>query len=267
MSQQFASGALLTGARIQVRVIGALIIRELQTRFGRQNIGFLWMIVEPAMLAFGITIIHYVINVPLPQGLQPIPFYLSGYIPFMLFRYVAIRGGNTILSNRALMYHRQVKPIDLLLSATLLELAVSLLVLFMMLYGAAWAGFSPWPQRPILLIAGTLMMWWLSVGTSMVICSLTQFFPGFFERLIPAFLYLTMPFSGMFFRIEWLPARVRELFLWIPIPQIVDICRLGVWDHLEPDYIRVGYIFFFNGAMTLVGLLGLSAVRSRIKFS
>lgn len=267
VSQQFAPGALWQGARIQVRVIGALIIRELQTRFGRENIGFLWMIVEPAMLGIGITVIHYVINVPLPEGLQPIPFYISGYIPFMLFRYTAIRAGNTILSNRVLMYHRQVRPLDLLLAATLLELAASLMVLFILLYGAAWAGFAPLPQRPLLLIAGITMMWWLATATAMIVCALSQFFPGFFERLIPAFLYLSVPFSGMFFRIDWLPQRLREIFIWIPIPQIVDICRLGVWSHLEPNYIRVPYLFAFCGVMTLVGLFALSAIRSRIKFS
>lgn len=266
MPQQFASGALWRGARVQVRVIGALIIREMQTRFGRENIGFLWMIVEPAMLALGITIIHYVISVPLPEGLQPVPFYLSGYVPFMLFRYNAVRASNTILSNRVLMYHRQVKPIDLVLAAASLELAVSLLVLFMLLYGAAWAGFSIWPERPLLLVVGILMMWWLAIGVSMIIMALGQFFP-FTARLIPAFMYLTMPFSGMFFRIEWLPSRLREIFVWIPIPQIVDICRLGVWEHLEPNYIRVPYLIFFCGALTLVGLFALGAVRSRIKFS
>ena len=39
------------GWRIQRRVIGALMIRELVTRFGRENIGFLWMMVEPLLFA------------------------------------------------------------------------------------------------------------------------------------------------------------------------------------------------------------------------
>jgi ABC-2 type transport system permease protein/capsular polysaccharide transport system permease protein len=32
---------------IQRRVIGALLMREVITRFGRHNIGFLWLFVEP----------------------------------------------------------------------------------------------------------------------------------------------------------------------------------------------------------------------------
>ena len=43
--------SLAAGWRIQHRVIGALMIRELVTRFGRENIGFLWMMVEPLLFA------------------------------------------------------------------------------------------------------------------------------------------------------------------------------------------------------------------------
>ena len=32
------------------RVIGALLLRELLTRYGRNNIGFLWLFVEPRVL-------------------------------------------------------------------------------------------------------------------------------------------------------------------------------------------------------------------------
>jgi ABC-type polysaccharide/polyol phosphate export permease len=39
--------SLRQGWDIQVRVIGALMLRELTTRFGRENIGFLWIMVEP----------------------------------------------------------------------------------------------------------------------------------------------------------------------------------------------------------------------------
>jgi capsular polysaccharide transport system permease protein len=35
-------GSLLRSFRIQRRVIGALIMRETFTRFGRENLGFAW---------------------------------------------------------------------------------------------------------------------------------------------------------------------------------------------------------------------------------
>jgi len=39
-------GTFLRSFRIQCRVIGALIMRETYTRFGRENLGFAWMFGE-----------------------------------------------------------------------------------------------------------------------------------------------------------------------------------------------------------------------------
>jgi hypothetical protein len=38
------------GLKVQARVLNALMIRELMMRYGRGNIGFLWLIVEPMIL-------------------------------------------------------------------------------------------------------------------------------------------------------------------------------------------------------------------------
>ena len=42
---------------IQVRVVGALLMREIITRYGRNNIGFLWLFVEPLLLTLVIVLL------------------------------------------------------------------------------------------------------------------------------------------------------------------------------------------------------------------
>ena len=37
---------------IQGRVINALLMREIITRYGRQNVGFLWLFIEPLLMTF-----------------------------------------------------------------------------------------------------------------------------------------------------------------------------------------------------------------------
>ena len=39
---------------IQRRVIWALLMREVITRFGRENLGVLWLILEPMMFTLGV---------------------------------------------------------------------------------------------------------------------------------------------------------------------------------------------------------------------
>ena len=45
---------LLRSVVIQGRVLGALVMREIITRYGRHNIGFMWVFVEPMMFTAGV---------------------------------------------------------------------------------------------------------------------------------------------------------------------------------------------------------------------
>lgn len=38
----------------QARIIGALMMRELITRYGREGLGFLWLVLEPLVFCFGV---------------------------------------------------------------------------------------------------------------------------------------------------------------------------------------------------------------------
>jgi capsular polysaccharide transport system permease protein len=37
---------------VQIRVIGALMVREMLTTYGRKNLGFLWLFLEPLIFIF-----------------------------------------------------------------------------------------------------------------------------------------------------------------------------------------------------------------------
>ena len=41
---------------VQNRVIGALLMREMQQRWGRRNLGFAWLFVEPLIFAFPVLV-------------------------------------------------------------------------------------------------------------------------------------------------------------------------------------------------------------------
>jgi len=263
--QQPEFDVLARGARMQLRVIGALVIRELQSRFGRHNIGFLWFLVEPLLLAGGVTLITYSSHAQIPEGLHPLPFHIVGYIAYMQFRTNVNRAASVVLSNRVLMYHRQVTMSDIIIACTLLELGATFsgLIFFTSLY--AWLGFSPIPERPLLLIGGMLLMWWYTTGLAMIVCALGQFSEAV-ERLIHPLTYLSLPFSGMFFRVEWLPADLREFAQWLPLPQITEIIRQGVWGDLHSDYLHPFYIISQAAVLTFLGLLGLRVARHRVRF-
>src|SRR4051794_26462277 len=105
--------SLWLSVQVQARVIGALLMREIITRFGRDNLGFLWLFIEPMMFTLGIMGLWSISG--MGHGTHGVPiaaFAITGYSPVLLWRNCATRASMAIPVNLALLYHRNVRVLD-----------------------------------------------------------------------------------------------------------------------------------------------------------
>ncbi len=89
----------------QWRVVGALLIREIYTRFGREGLGFGWILLEPLIFAIPVLLVWSVVRAPYEHGVALMPFLWSGYLPLLLFRHVGARMLLFVRVNAGLLYH------------------------------------------------------------------------------------------------------------------------------------------------------------------
>jgi capsular polysaccharide transport system permease protein len=249
------------GLVIQSRVVGALILRELHTRFGRDNIGYLWIIAEPMLLAAGVSAAHLAARVPLGDHMEIVPFYVTGYCTFMMFRSNVNRAAATIESNRSLLFHRQVTPLDMVLSRCLLEGAAVLGAMMFLLGAASVAGLGHMPDRPPLILAGMGLMLWFTLALAMIVAAASEF-TSVVERLVHPTTYLVLPISGMFFLIEWLPKNFQPYVALFPPAQLTEMVRMGEFGQLKSVWINVPYLIAVNAVLTLIGLAFLRRARN-----
>ena len=106
---------------IQFRVIGALLMREVITRYGRHNIGFLWLFVEPMIFTLGVTALWSFVQGTHGSKLPIVAFAVTGYSSVLLWRNMPNRLVQAIRPNLALMYHRNVKVLDVYAARLALE--------------------------------------------------------------------------------------------------------------------------------------------------
>ncbi|MDO4724326.1 MAG: capsule polysaccharide export ABC transporter permease, partial [Comamonadaceae bacterium] len=118
-----APAALRTGLAIQARVVGALLLREVITRYGRHGIGMLWVFFEPMLFTLGITALWYAVKLHTLVDVPVVAFAVTGYSSVLIWRTATNRCAKAIEPNRGLLYHRHVKVIDLFITRVLLELA------------------------------------------------------------------------------------------------------------------------------------------------
>jgi capsular polysaccharide transport system permease protein len=269
LNQRIAAGvqrprsALAHGFEVQCRVTGAIIMREMHTRFGRDNIGYLWLFLEPMLLASAISGIHLAVHARLAYGMEVIPFYLSGYTPYLMFRQIVNRASATIESNRTLLYHRQITLWDLLFARALLDLIGTTLAMLMLVGLATALGLSELPDRPIYVFGGLFLMFWISLGFSLPICALSVHSSAV-ERFVHPITYIMMPFSGVFFIAETVPPNYREILMWGPVIHITQLVRMGQFGTFDSKYCDIPYVVIWCVGLTFIGLLSLRMVKSRV---
>ena len=113
--------SLKVSLSIQLRVVSALIKREVITRYGRHNIGFLWLFVEPMLFTLGVTALWIVMKATHGSNLPITAFALTGYSSLILWRNCSNRAVKAIEANLSLMYHRNVRVMDVFAARLILE--------------------------------------------------------------------------------------------------------------------------------------------------
>jgi capsular polysaccharide transport system permease protein len=245
---------------MQMRVIGALIIREMHTRFGRRRFGYLWLFFEPLLLGAMIAVIHQFRG---GSGIRGnFEFFAIGYILFFKFRGIVNRSSSTISSNRGLLYHRQVTLPDLFFARHIIESIACTGVMTVFVIAAIAMG-GEYPDSVVKMLSAMMLMFLLAQGLALIVGAATSEWDGL-ERLVHAMSYLMLPFSGLFFMVEWLPAWMQDIVLWIPTVHIFELLRDGQFgDKYRPVY-DLSYVAGWILVSHLIGLTGLRLARNRL---
>lgn len=222
------------GWRIQRRVISALMIRELVTRFGRENIGFLWMMVEPLLFAGLVGIMWRYMKGPEEHGVSVVAFVASGYIPLTLFRHAISRCMRVFTVNGGLLYHRQIKVLDFIFVRVLIEVIGSMMAFVFIGTLLFVLGEFPMPADVGALLAGWSLYCLFTFSLCLVLAPLSEL-SEVLEKLLPVTTYIMIPFSGTFSMVSWLTPEVQQFMLYSPFVSPMELIRAGIFgDRVHP---------------------------------
>lgn len=238
---------------VQGRVLWALLLREILTRYGRKNIGFLWIFAEPILFIGAVTAVWTATRTIHGSDLPIVAFALTGYSSLLLWRNMASRCIGALESNRSLMFHRQVQISDVYFSRLILEflaMSTSFVVLAIGLWACEWL--LP-PEDAMEVLGGWMLLAWFGVGLALTLGGLSERFDAV-GKLWPPMTYLILPFSGTAFIADALPERVREIMLYLPMLNCVEIIREGWFGTKMNAHYYIDYVVIFNLVLTFVGL-------------
>jgi len=247
----------LRSSAIQWRVIHALLLREILTRFGRHNIGFLWLFVEPMLFTLGVTALWTLSKSLHGSNLPIAAFALTGYSTVLLWRNMPARCIGAIEPNLSLMYHRNVKVIDIFAARLLLEVGGATISFAVLSIVFIATGLIEPPEDVLQVIGGWLMIAWFGISLAMFLGALAQE-SELVDKLWHPAAYLLFPLSGAAFLVDALPTDAQHYLLYLPMVHGTEYIREGYFGSRIHAHYDLVYMAAFN---TLLLLLALAKIR------
>ena len=245
------------------RIVTALMLRELITRYGRKGLGFAWVIGEPLLFCLGVLVLWTVARPAYEHGIRMGPFIMTGYMCLLLLRHQITLSLSALQANIGLLHHRDIAILHLYIARNILEF-LGATAAFVVVYAVLMAlGQVQGPASLLLLYGGWFLLAFMAMGLAMIFAALAIRFEVM-ERIVPLFTYILIPMSGAFFMVAWVPAAYRDAFLLIPLAHPIEMVRAGVFGefvetHFDPLY-ALGWAAVFN----IVGLLLLGGAREQV---
>lgn len=255
--------SIATALAVQQRVVSALLLREIITRYGRHNIGFLWLFIEPMLFTLAVTLLWSALQLNHMSSLPITAFAVTGYSSILLWRNMPGRLIGSIGPNLALMYHRQVKVIDIFLSRLLLEFmgaTISFIVLTAIFTSFGWMNL---PEDLLKVTLGWLMLTWFGCGLAILLGALAEEH-DIIEKLWHPFAYMIMPLSGAGFIVDSLPQVGQEWILYLPMINAVEYLREGFFGSAMVAHYDMGYMAIANLVLTALGLAKTHVISQKV---
>ena len=245
------------------RVIVALMLREIATRYGRSPGGYLWEIAEPVA---GIALLSsvFALTFAMPAiGTNFALFYASGFLPFTLYQDIQATVARSIPFSRPFLQYPCVTYMDAILARLLLNFVTQMTIFLLILGGINYLYdlHINW-DMPVLLHA-ILMTTTFGAAVGVMNCYLFMEFPVW-ER---AWSILTRPLflmSGVFFTYGAMPTQAQHILWYNPLIHAVGLTRKGIYGTYNADYVSPFYVYSVSIVLLFFGLLLLNRHHSRL---
>jgi capsular polysaccharide transport system permease protein len=246
------------------RIIWALLMREMSTRYGRDDLGFLWVLAEPLVFASAVAGLWSVVRPPFEFGIRVVPFTITGYLPLILIRQTSGFVVNSVKVNQGLLYHRHITPLHLFSSRFIVELIGITFCYMLIVVVLNFFGVMPLPKDLLTLMGGWALLAWLAFGVAITMGALAQMFE-FVERFVQILTYILIPLSGAFFMASVLPPTYRHIVMALPFIHCFELMRGAYFGPILKTYYDIPYAVAWASGLNLVGLLAVRFVRERVE--
>ena len=248
---------------MQARVLFALVMREMATRFGRSAGGYVWALLEPAVAVALLTAVFSQIARSPPLGESFTLFFTTGYMAFHLYRDVSGEVSAAINANKALLVFPRVTMLDVILARTILQALTGVFVFLVVIVCV----YMVTRVDPVIRVERVLLALALAVALGAGVGALNCLLFAYSQTWQRVFNLINRPLfliSGVFFLYEDMPGYIQAVLWWNPLMHVVSIMRSGFYPAYDAAFAAPAFPLGVSAAALMTGALLIRRVRSRI---
>lgn len=237
--------------------MGALLLREMSSRYGASPGGYAWAVAEPLgmilLLSAGFSLM---VRSP-ALGTSFVLYYATGYLGYALFNRMAQVVAGALRQARGLLSYPAARWIDAVAARIALYLLTDTLVAYLILSGIVVITDTPVMIDMGPVLAGFLAAAALGIGVGLINGVLVAFVPVWqtLWNILTRPLFIA---SGIFWLYEDLPPLAQQILWWNPLVHVTALVRHGFYPTYEASF--VSGVFLSLPAMALI-TLGLVLMR------
>ncbi len=238
---------------IQIRVLAAVLSREIDVQSGRIAFGFVLVLLEPLFHIGIICLWHYLLRVLPVYGTSVVLFISTGIYPIFVFVHLSSRARATSTSAERRRYPIE-GPLDFMISGTATILFAYILVGVMLFVGLAIFSTPqaiPFEFATVFESVAALAC----MGFGFGLCN------AMIDRVIPVWHYFwgamaraLILFSGALYVADFLPVYLRDVLVWNPVLHAVELFRQGFYPYYPTLIYDASYMWGCALAPVAIGL-------------
>ncbi len=237
-------------------VMGAVILRDVRTRFFNHGLGFLIVPLWPLVHMIIVITIHTVaLHGAAPAYGESAPiFVMTGVLPFLAFTYISRFMSISVVMNKSMVTFPVVKVIDILFGRAILEIIAAFCTMFFVVTVMRAIGENPFPYDLENATCAYLSMIYLAFCVGFLIGIVQLALPMMITiyQLIIIILYVS---SGVYFVPSNLPDYISYPLSFNPVCIGIEWFRLSYFESYSDKLVHPAYMISVATVILLIGLM------------
>lgn len=243
-----------SGLAVMIAAFHALLMRELQTRFGSYRLGYLWAPLEVILqMAIMMVIFGAIMKRALP-GMDYMLFLVAGFTPFFMMQRIATRSLGAVSANAGLLMYRAVRHIDVIIARSVLELIIYFVTFVILILGLAFFGIGFSVATLDVVLFCWITMFFFAFGLAMILM-IVGHYGGELSKVISIVFTILYFTSGVLYSVHMIPEPYLSYLMYNPFIHNLEMIRHALSPSYPIHHVSMSYFIKWTICVNFLGLL------------